>query len=227
MMSNFVRKGIVFCTFFISCAAAALLLAGLGTKHWVEARAKRSKNPLESDGRINFGLFDGKKELNVAYGWRTYDIDVMQTMKHEPEFLNYWLWIGTVGVLCLGLLVSVISAVLAIINTATNSYRCLVGISGLIFWNLLTCIFSLLGIAFWLGQFYSKVQYSVLTREDRSYEWTSENMAEMGYSFWFVVGATCAAIVNIILITIANSEKETETVIPVLEEKTNGAIMLY
>lgn len=53
----------------------ALLVASLGTKHWVTARAKRLKNPLESDGKIHFGLFDGKKELNVAYGWRTYDID--------------------------------------------------------------------------------------------------------------------------------------------------------
>lgn len=45
--------------------------------------------------------------------------------------------------------------------------------------------------------------------------------------FRFVVGASGAAVVNIILVAIATSEKETETVIPVLEEKTNGAIMLY
>lgn len=78
-MSSFIRKGLVFFTFFISCAAAALLLAAIGTKHWTEASAKRSKNPLESDGRIHFGLFDGRKELNVAYGWRTYDIDGKKT----------------------------------------------------------------------------------------------------------------------------------------------------
>ncbi|KAH1009497.1 uncharacterized protein LOC109535202 [Dendroctonus ponderosae] len=226
-MSNFIRKGLVFCTFFISCAAAALLLAAIGTKHWTEASAKRSKNPLESDGRIHFGLFDGRKELNVAYGWRTYDIDVIQTMKHEPEFLNYWMWLGTVLALCLGLLVSIISAVLAIINTVTTSYRCLVGMSGLIFWNLLTTFFSLIAIALWMAQFFTKIQYNVLSREDRNNEWTSEDMAELGYSFWFVVGASGAAVVNIILVTIATSEKETETVIPVLEEKTNGAIMLY
>jgi hypothetical protein len=38
------------------------------------ARARRVSNPEESDGRIHFGLFEGKKELNVAYGWRTYDV---------------------------------------------------------------------------------------------------------------------------------------------------------
>ncbi|KAL1498320.1 hypothetical protein ABEB36_009136 [Hypothenemus hampei] len=226
-MPNFVKKGLIFLTFFISCAAAALLLAALGTKHWTEATAKRSKNPLESDGRIHFGLFDGRKELNVAYGWRTYDIDVIQQMKHEPEFLNYWLWLSTVMTLCLGLLVSIISAVLAVINTASTSYRCLVGISSLIFWNILIGVFSLCGIVFWIIQYYVKIQFNVLSREDRSNEWTSENMAQLGYSFWFVVGATSAAIINTILVTVATSDRETETVIPVLEEKTNGAIMLY
>ncbi|ENN79162.1 hypothetical protein YQE_04348, partial [Dendroctonus ponderosae] len=152
---------------------------------------------------------------------------MIQTMKHEPEFLNYWMWLGTVLALCLGLLVSIISAVLAIINTVTTSYRCLVGMSGLIFWNLLTTFFSLIAIALWMAQFFTKIQYNVLSREDRNNEWTSEDMAELGYSFWFVVGASGAAVVNIILVTIATSEKETETVIPVLEEKTNGAIMLY
>lgn len=43
----------------------------------------------------------------------------------------------------------------------------------------------------------------------------------------FVVGAGIASFINIIIIFIANSEKEVDTVVPVLEEKANGAIMLY
>jgi hypothetical protein len=64
----------IFVTFFGSCLGIALLVAALGTKFWVVARARRVSNPEESDGRIHFGLFEGKKELNVAYGWRTYDV---------------------------------------------------------------------------------------------------------------------------------------------------------
>lgn len=41
------------------------------------------------------------------------------------------------------------------------------------------------------------------------------------------MGAAVAVFVDIIIIYIANSDKEVETVIPVLEEKANGAIMLY
>lgn len=65
----------IFVTFFGSCLGIALLVAALGTKFWIVARARRDSNPEESDGRIHFGLFDGKKELNVAYGWRTYDVN--------------------------------------------------------------------------------------------------------------------------------------------------------
>lgn len=45
--------------------------------------------------------------------------------------------------------------------------------------------------------------------------------------FRFVVGAGATSFVNIIVIYIAKSEREVENIIPVLEEKANGAIMLY
>lgn len=72
---NVFKRGMIFVTFFGSCFAMVLLVASLGTKQWVNARAKRTTNPQESEGKIQFGLFEGKKELNVAYGWRTYEID--------------------------------------------------------------------------------------------------------------------------------------------------------
>lgn len=75
MKMNLFKKGMIFATFFLSCLSIALLVASLGTQFWVVARARRTSNPHESDGRVNFGLFQGKKELNVAYGWRTYEID--------------------------------------------------------------------------------------------------------------------------------------------------------
>ncbi|CAH0554401.1 unnamed protein product [Brassicogethes aeneus] len=224
---NLFKRGMIFMTFFVSCIAMALLVASLGTKHWVNAKAKRLKNPMESDGKINFGLFDGKKELNVAYGWRTYDIDVVHLLRYEPEFLMYGLWIGTVTSISAALLFSVFSSIFAAVNTATNTYRFLTGVSGLYFWNFLAFLADLCAIGFWVAQFFFRIHYNVLSREDKDNEWTSEGMAELGYSFWFAVGAAAAMLVNIIIVFIANSDKEVETVIPVLEEKTNGAIMLY
>ena len=45
-------------------------------------------------------------------------------------------------------------------------------------------------------------------------------------SLRFVVGAATANFINLIILTIANTERRIEPVTPILEEK-NGAIMLY
>lgn len=71
------RRGTIFATFFLSLLGGGLVCAALVTQHWVEARPWRTPNPQESAGRIHFGLLQGKKELNVAYGWRTYHVSGM------------------------------------------------------------------------------------------------------------------------------------------------------
>lgn len=43
---------------------------------------------------------------------------------------------------------------------------------------------GVIAICCWIAQFYLKIQYNVLSKEDRDNEWSSEYMAELGYSFW-------------------------------------------
>lgn len=73
-MTSMFRRGTIFATFFLSLLGGGLVCAALVTQHWVEAKPWRTPNPQESAGRVHFGLLQGKKELNVAYGWRTYHI---------------------------------------------------------------------------------------------------------------------------------------------------------
>ena len=54
--------------------AIAFLAASLSTNHWIYGDVQRLTNPSESDGYVHFGLFNGKRELNVGYGWRSYPI---------------------------------------------------------------------------------------------------------------------------------------------------------
>jgi hypothetical protein len=75
MKMNLWKRGMVFVTFLGSCLALGLLVAALTTRQWVTARAVRTSNPNESQGRVALGLFHGRKELNVAYGWRSYDVN--------------------------------------------------------------------------------------------------------------------------------------------------------
>ncbi|GLV44405.1 uncharacterized protein CBL_10209 [Carabus blaptoides fortunei] len=225
---NMFRKGMIFVTFFTSCLAIALLVASLGTKQWVNARARRTSNPQESDGRVHFGLFEGKKELNVAYGWRSYDMHVIEILKHEEDFMVYSIWLATITTVCLGLLFAILAAIFAVINTATNPAGSLSGVPGLYAWNSLALISDAAAVGLWVAQYFLKLQYSVMMKEDKENMWTSENMAELGVSFWFVVGGAVVSFINIIIIYIGNSEtRESEPVLPMIEEKSNGAIMLY
>lgn len=41
-------------------------------------------------------------------------------------------------------------------------------------------------VAQWLTQYFLKLQYNVMMQEDRKNMWTSEGMAELGMSFWYV-----------------------------------------
>ncbi|XP_045472940.1 clarin-3 [Harmonia axyridis] len=223
---SLMKRGMIFITFFGSCLAMALTIVSLGTKFWITSRAKRTSNPLESDGIINFGLFDGKKELNVAYGWRSYDIDVLHLLKFEPEFMNYSIWLGTVVTVCGSLVFSALGAVFTIITVSRRS-KYTKGSVKLYLWNFLALLSQIGAIILWLVQFYMKLQYNVLSREDKDNMWSSEGLSELGYSFWCVTGAAAATLCNIFIICIANSDDDVEQVISVVEEKTNGAIMLY
>lgn len=72
---NLNKRRLIFCTFVYSCAAICLVGAGLGTKRWVVASARRTSNTTESVGQVNLGLFHGDKYLNIGYGLRTYSVD--------------------------------------------------------------------------------------------------------------------------------------------------------
>lgn len=72
---NLNKRRLIFCTFIYSCAAIGLIGAGLGSKRWVVASARRTSNTTESVGQVNLGLFYGDKYLNIGYGLRTYSVD--------------------------------------------------------------------------------------------------------------------------------------------------------
>ena len=71
---NVYRRGLILATFMGCCASLVLLSASLSTDHWVQSNVHRMTSPFESSGRVHFGLFSGKRELNVGYGWRIYAI---------------------------------------------------------------------------------------------------------------------------------------------------------
>ncbi|KAG8234231.1 hypothetical protein J437_LFUL007736 [Ladona fulva] len=166
-------------------------------------------------------------------------IAVMEILKEEYDFLIWGLWVATIGCLSLAMIFSVIAAAFAVINTAITPVSTITGIVGLYFWNSLagtrvlkgmstSFIFNLAAVITWTIQFHQKLKDNVMTQEDLAINWSSRDMAHLGYSFWFVVGAVVVSVLNIIVIYFgANRPREKKGSNPVTEEKANGAIMLY
>lgn len=225
---NLWKRGMVFATFLGSCLALGLLVAALTTPRWVTARAVRTSNPAESQGRVALGLFHGRKELNVAYGWRSYDVNVVDLARAEEDLLLFGLWVATICSLGGALLFCSLAGVFAVINTATTPIGALTGVPGLYLWNTLAMLLDLGAVGLWAVQFHQKLQFNVMTREDRENYWVSTNMATFGASFWFVVGAAVVHALNMTAIYFGTREPREKTApAPMLEEKGNGAIMLY
>ena len=109
----------VFFTFLICCLALALLGASLGTQHWVTADAVRPSND-KSQGHVHFGLFRGTRQLNHGFGVRVYEMNVFSVQYREQEFMVRELYVATIVCVCAAILFGVISALLAIHNTASN-----------------------------------------------------------------------------------------------------------
>lgn len=222
MKLNLFKRSIIFATFFGSCLCIALIVASLGTGHWVEAKAHRTSNVTKSEGKISFGLFEGQKELTYGgYGWRHSNISV----KAGNHPARSWAWCGSAGSLSAALLSAAAAAVLAALASAARSSCCP---KPLFITNSLAVLFTLGAIAVWLTEFYLRLQHNVMSDDDLAFYWSSDGLAELGLSFWLAVAACLSAFANIICVCVAAAdEREVDSIAPALEEKLNGAIMLY
>ncbi|XP_047036242.1 uncharacterized protein LOC110374302 [Helicoverpa armigera] len=221
MKLNLFKRSMIFATFFGSCLCIALIVASLGTTHWIDARARRTSNPLESEGRISFGLFEGRKELNFGYGWRNHDFSI----KAGTHPARRWAWCGTAALLGAAVVSAGGACVLAALGSAARA-RC--SPRPLLISNSLAVLFSLGAIAVWLTEYFLRLQHNVMSDEDLANTWSSDDTADLGLSFWLVVSASIAAFINDVCILIAMADgRDIDTIAPALEEKVNGAIMLY
>lgn len=146
MKMSIKTRGLVFATFFVNCIVVGLLLASLITEHWIEAEARRP-NSVNATGTVHFGLFSGKKTLDHGIGARSSKIDIPATLRSEPNFMSYWLWLGTFVGTGLGLFSSAIGGIASIMKSASPQKKhgtmCLLffsnGASGALFLSFTNC----------------------------------------------------------------------------------------
>lgn len=229
-MTKKLSKGTAFATFILSLLCGSLVCTSLVTNHWIETRPWRKLNPEASSGRIYFGLLHGRKELNVAFGVRPYDIIVSNMIEKDPHIMSWNLWCATLVSTILALLFSAFSVFLSALNSILTPQVKMLSVYGIYFLNTVTLSMCLISICTWVIQFQTKLYTNVLPEDDLNNHWTSDKASTLGYSFWLVAIAAFLSIINILLIkwNMIRDKKENQKVfIDCSEEKSVGAIMLY
>ena len=92
-------------------------------------------------------------------------LDLLYT---ERTFLIYELYIATIATVCGGIFFGAISAMMAIVNTASNPIEAICHVPGLYLWNAIALCSSLAAAATWMVQFYLTLTDNVIRREERS-----------------------------------------------------------
>ena len=229
-MNRFLPKVLIFLTFFGSCIVIGLLLSALVTNCWVFSNVKFLNTPTSGNatlrnqfGTIQLGLFNYQKSLNHGYGMRNENFSVLNIIKTEEEFMDYYLWLFTALGTGLSLFASAVGAVSSVIGSIKQKG----GMALMVASNIIAGIGQVTAFICWILQFLQYLQHNVLLRDEQK-RWSSEGEASFGYSFFFIVFAFVIVIINLILLlSAARIEKSHRKSLEPIEEKEGNSIMLY
>jgi len=229
-MNRLLPKVLIFLTFFGSCIVIGFLLSALVTNNWINANvsfisptAFTNSSTKSQYGTIQFGLFDYQKALNHGYGMRHENFSVLQILKTEEDFMDYWLWLLTALGTGFSLFASAVAAVASVVGTIKQKG----GIAIMVTSNAVAGIGQLVAFVCWILQFFNYLQHNVLLAEERK-RWTSSGQSTFGYSFLFIIFAFVVVIINLILLLSATRiEKRQKNSLEPIEEKEGNSIMLY
>lgn len=60
--------------------------------------------------------------------------------------------------------------------------------------------FQLLAGGLWVGQYFQRLQYNVMSKDDRRNKWTSEGNASFGFSFWLALTKYRIVLINLFVL---------------------------
>lgn len=224
-MNQLMPKVLIFLTFFGSCIIISCLLSSLVTDRWIISEVTLISGNVTSKsqyGSIQFGLFNYQKALNHGYGLRHENFSVLNIIKTEETFMDYWLWLLTAGGAGLSLFSSAVAAVASVIGTIKKKG----GMTMMVVSNAVSGTGQLISIVCWILQFFYYLQYNVILKDEQK-RWSSNGQATFGYSFFFIIFAFLLVMFNLILLMSANRiEKRHRKSLEPIEEKGNS-IMLY
>jgi clarin len=227
-MNRFLPKVLIFLTFFGSCIVIGLLLSALVTNVWITANvsfltSNNATSTRNQFGTVELGLFNYQKALNRGYGLRHENFKVIEIVKTEDGFMDYWLWLLTALGTGFALFASAVSAIASVIGTIRQRG----GMAMMVVSNVCAGAGQVIAFVCWILQFIHFLQHNVLLGDDKKV-WTSRGQATFGYSFYFIIFAFFVVVTNLILLLSARRiEVRHKKSIEPIEEKEGNSIMLY
>lgn len=229
-MNHLLPKVLIFLTFFGSCLVIGLLLSGLVTNcwifsevHFISTSGNSSTKTNQQFGTVQFGLFNYQKALNYGYGMRHENFSVLNIIKTQENFMDYYLWMATALGTGFSLFASAVAAVASVISTIKKKG----GMALTIISNAVAGIGQLVAFVCWVLQFFHYLQHNVLL-EDEQKHWTSAGQSTFGFSFFFIIAAFVVVVLNLLLLLSATRiEKRNQKGSEPIEEKEGNSIMLY
>lgn len=220
-------------TFLGSCVIIGLLMSATAKDSWITADATYIPNTLSPSrqiedakkskyGNVKLGLYYYEKILNSGYGLRQNKTRTQHLLETEVEFISYNIYI----MICAALSVSFMASGAALISSIFGTLR----EKGEIFFTSLFNGVSLIGqLTVVIGWNYQNICYlksNMILSIDKK-NWTSRDQSKIGISFYFLLAACFATVINLITLFVVRILKRQRRASKTLDEKEGNSIMLY
>lgn len=187
MATIFKRSGAAVIAAVLAFIAFVMIVAALLSEYWVMANLERRVgNSTQTGGSKHFGMFKGVSKQDFGLGARERDFEVKDEFEGVANDNVMW---ATVGFCILSLLVICIMIGLSCYNEFTKPNLTICGTIGIYICCGVAFLFVMTSACLFAALFELQLKKNVLQPQDQSRGFSSFDKAQLGYSFWILLGA--------------------------------------
>ncbi|RUS69836.1 hypothetical protein EGW08_022405 [Elysia chlorotica] len=217
---------------FIAAIGVGFIVAAFATDHWIISEPRGNETNQNSTGgsssgytaNITFGLFAGSRSIDYGIGIRSQNL-ISHLSEHWFGLFSLPLYVATLVMLVLAIVWGLVAVGFAIFNLFGRPIETITGPSGLYLWNILALVNSLAAIGVYLGLYFSQFEENILQQDALGAGFTSDGLTDLDYSFYFLVGAGAAFLVNIGILLISDRKCSCSFSGSAEKEVDNGMIL--
>ncbi|CAH3116956.1 unnamed protein product [Porites lobata] len=202
MANLFKRRGTGIVTAVFAFIAFVMIVAALLSEYWVMADLERQVgNSTQKGGSKHFGMFNGVSKQDFGLGARERDFAVKDEFEGVANDDVVW---ATVGFCILGLAVIAILIGLTCYNEFTKPDLTICGSTGIYVCCGIAFFFVIISACLFAALFEIQLKKNVLQPQDQQRGFSSTDKAQLGYSFWILLGAAGVLLLCPLIILLKN-----------------------